>query len=75
MVKEFDNKLADSQATEVKPVRPEDFDFDKYEAYVKELNKTCAQFWQQKSGVVVYRRMRVAECFSFGCMSFLPLQV
>ena len=47
MVKEFDNKLADSQATEVKPVCPEDFDFNKYEAYVKELNKTCAQFWQK----------------------------
>ena len=66
MAKQFDNKKADSQATEVKPVRPEDFDFDRYEAYAAELNKGCAAFWQQKSGVAVYRRMRVAECFSYG---------
>ena len=67
MAKQFDNKLADSQATQVLPVKPENFDFDKYEAYAAGLNKTCADFWQQKSGVVVYRRIRVAECFSYGC--------
>jgi uroporphyrinogen-III decarboxylase len=67
MVKQFDNKLADSQATQVLPIKPENFDFDRYESYAAELNKTCANFWQQKSGVLVYRRMRVAECFSFGC--------
>jgi len=67
MAKQFDNKLADSQATQVLPVKPENFNFDQYEAYAAGLNKTCANFWQQKSGVVVYRRMRVAECFSFGC--------
>lgn len=67
MAKQFDNKKADSQATEVKPVRPEDFDFDRFEAYAAELNKGCAAFWKQKSGVMVYRRMRVAECFSYGC--------
>ncbi len=66
MAKQFDNKIADSQATEVTPVRPKDFDFDKYEAYAAGLNKGCAAFWQKKSGVMVYRRMRVAECFSFG---------
>jgi hypothetical protein len=63
----FDNQLADAQATQVFPVKPEDFDFAKYEAYASELNKTCASFWEQKSGVVVYRRMRVGECFSYGC--------
>jgi len=67
MAKQFDNKLADSQATQVLPVKPENFNFEKYEAYAAGLNKTCANFWQQKSGVLVYRRMRVAECFSFGC--------
>lgn len=67
MAKQFDNKLADSQATQVLPINPENFDYDKYEAYAAGLNKTCANFWQQKSGLVVYRRMRVAECFSYGC--------
>lgn len=67
MAKKFDNQLADAQATQVLPVKPKDFDFAKYEAYASELNQTCASFWQQPSGVVVYRRMRVGECFSFGC--------
>ena len=67
MAKKFDNQLADAQATQVLPVKPEDFDFAKYEAYARELNQTCASFWQQPSSVTVYRRMRVGECFSDGC--------
>lgn len=67
MAKKFDNLLADSQATKVAPVKPEDFDFERYESYAKELNKVCSEFWQQKSGAVVYRRVRVGECFSYGC--------
>ena len=63
----FNNQLADSQATQVEPVKAENFDYATYEAYAKELNKTCSTFWQEKAGVMVYRRMRVAECFSFGC--------
>ena len=27
----------------------------------------CRKFWQSESGVLVYRRMRVAEVFSYGC--------
>lgn len=68
MKKKFDNQLADSQATAVTPVAPEDFDFVAYETYAAELNKKCADFWgKQSQGVLVYRRMRVAECFSYGC--------
>jgi len=63
----FNNKLADSQATQVSPVKPENFDFSAYEAYSNELNKTCSTFWQEKTGILVYRRMRVGECFSYGC--------
>ena len=63
----FDNRLTDSQATQVLPVKPVDFDFDRYAAYVESLNPGCKAFWQQQSGVMVYRRMRVAECFSYGC--------
>ena len=67
MAKIFNNQLADSQATEVQPIKPENFDFEKYQDYAEELNKACSSFWEQESGVLVYRRMRVAECFSFGC--------
>lgn len=67
MQKQFNNSLADSQSTKVLPIKPENFDIECYEAYATELNKTCATFWQKKKGVVVYRRMRVAECFSYGC--------
>ena len=63
----FNNKLADSQATQVLPVKPENFDFSAYEAYAGELNKSCSTFWQEKTGILVYRRMRVGECFSYGC--------
>jgi len=67
MAKKFDNQLVDAQSTQVLPVKPENFDFDSYESYAAGLNGTCARFWQQESGVAVYRRMRVGECFSFGC--------
>jgi hypothetical protein len=64
---QFNNQLSDAQATQVEPIKPEDFDFGEYAAYADELNKECYTFWNAKSGVLVYRRMRVAECFSYGC--------
>ncbi len=66
-MKEFNINLTDAQATRVTPVRPEDFDFLEYVAYTEELNQRCTDFWNAESGVVVYRRMRVADCFSSGC--------
>jgi hypothetical protein len=66
-MKKFNNQLSDAQATQVTPIKPGDFDLEKYAAYVEILNNKCAAFWESSSGVVVYRRMRVAECFSFGC--------
>lgn len=66
-MKKFNTKIADSQATGILPVSPDNFDFEAYEAYAGSLNKRCADFWQAESGVLVYRRMRVAECFSYGC--------
>ncbi len=63
----FDNTLRDSQATDVEPIKPEDFDLQTYAEYVDELNLTCAEFQDKDSGILVYRRMRVAECFSSGC--------
>jgi hypothetical protein len=67
MAQTFNSNLADSQATQVAPIRPSVFDFDRYEAYCAALNQGCVEFWNKPSGVLVYRRMRVGECFSYGC--------
>src|ERR1035437_4677495 len=67
MIKKFDTELADAQATHVLPVKPGNFDFEKYEDYAAELNQTCSVVWQQQSGIAIYRRMRVGEWFSYGC--------
>ena len=66
-VQKFDYKLADSQATVVKPVSPELFDYQAYADYEASLFERCHAFWSADSGVLVYRRMRVAEVFSYGC--------
>lgn len=66
--KSFDTSISDSQATKVNPVDPKDFNFSAYEEYERSLLKRCDEFWKQKSeGVLVYRRMRVAEVFSYDC--------
>lgn len=66
-MKKFNIKIADSQATEVTPVKLEKFDFEQFAYYTQELNERCKRFWESESGVVVYRRMRIADCFSYGC--------
>ena len=66
-MKKFNIQLTDAQATKVKPVRPEDFDFHAYIDYAEKLNQKCMDFRTAGSGVVVYRRVRVADCFSSGC--------
>ena len=63
----FDLTSMDVQATPVKPVAPEDFDFDAYVDYEMSLQEKCRDFWQAQSGVLIHRRMRVAEVFSYGC--------
>jgi hypothetical protein len=63
----FDQASADVQATPVEPVAAEAFDFDAYADYESSLLARCRAFWADKSGVLVYRRMRVAEVFSYGC--------
>ncbi len=65
MAKKFDTSLADSQATLVDPATPDQFDFDMYADYEKSFHKRCRSFWQADSGVLVYRRVRVAEVFSY----------
>jgi hypothetical protein len=63
----FDTDVSDAQATAVKPVTPEEFDFAAYQEYERQLLQRCRSFWQADAGVLVYRRMRVAEVFSYGC--------
>ncbi|MBQ0062722.1 MAG: hypothetical protein KBS94_01685 [Prevotella sp.] len=78
MIDKFDNTKHDSQATSVTPISPERFDFEEYVAYQYPLEERCRQFTQADSGVLVYRRMRVAEVFAGGCSdmkSSLALQL
>lgn len=63
----FNYKLADSQATVVTPMEAKDFPFAAYAAYEAEREARCKAFWNGTAGVLVYRRMRVAEVFSYGC--------
>ncbi len=64
----FDYNLKDSQATAVEPMAIDKFPIEAYKEYEQELNKTCRRFWEDdKEGVLVYRRMRVADVFSAGC--------
>jgi len=63
----FDQTSVDVQATPAEPVKPEDFDFEAYSDYETSLLERCRDFWLADSGVLVHRRMRVAEVFSYGC--------
>ena len=65
----FDTTKNDAQATKVDPMKVVDFPFDAYQAYESELTGRCLEFVKAKSGVLVYRRMRVAEVFSYGCQN------
>lgn len=65
--KVFDTSKNDAQSTLVDPVKVSDFCFSEYAEYEQELNKRCDAFMKSSSGVLVYRRMRVAEVFSYGC--------
>ncbi len=63
----FDLSKNDSQATPVAPVPVNKFDFSRYQAHEAGLLERCNTFWENGSGVLVYRRVRVAEVFSYGC--------
>jgi hypothetical protein len=64
----FDYTLKDSQSTLVEPVQVGKFPVEEYQEYEELLNKRCRRFWREEDeGVLVYRRMRVADVFSAGC--------
>ena len=65
----FNYKSADAQATAVEPLAPERFPFEAYAEYESVSRERCRRFREANSGVLVYRRMRVRECFSSGCRS------
>jgi hypothetical protein len=65
--KSFDTSKRDAQATVVEPVKASDFCFEAYLEYEKTLAERCTNFMKNSSGVLVYRRMRIAEVFSYGC--------
>lgn len=68
MAKSFNINLPDSQATEIKPLPIENFNIEEYIEYEKSLLDRCQEFWNNKEeGVLVYRRMRVAEVFASDC--------
>lgn len=70
MSKNFDYKITDSQATAVTPVAPENFPYEEYARYERERREACREFRASSAGVLVYRRMRVGECFSAGCANY-----
>jgi len=63
----FDAGIADSQGTSVVPLSPDSFDIEKYADYEAALLEKNRQFWKADSGVLVYRRFRVPEVFSYSC--------
>jgi hypothetical protein len=65
--KSFDTSKKDAQATVVEPVKLSDFSLEAYLDYENSLAEGCRNFIKNPSGVLVYRRMRAAEVFSYGC--------
>ena len=63
----FDTSLRDSQSTAVTGVAPEAFDFDRYAEYAARQDEKVRRFTAADSGVLVYRRFRVAEVYGWEC--------
>lgn len=65
----FNVNLRDSQATQVRPIAPEGFDYAKYEAYEQEQLAKCSAFTAADEGLLVYRRFRADGVFFDKCRS------
>ena len=63
----FDTSLRDSQSTAVNALTPDQFDLDRYKAYADSQDKKVKAFLEAESGVLVYRRFRVAEVYGAEC--------
>ena len=63
----FDTSLRDSQSTAVTGIAPESFDLDRYAEYAAKQDAKVRKFMESDSGVLVYRRFRVAEVYGWEC--------
>ena len=63
----FDTSLRDSQSTAVSGIAPEAFDLDEYAEYAAKQDEKVRKFWAADSGILVYRRFRVAEVYGWEC--------
>ena len=63
----FDTSLRDSQSTPVQEMDPGAFDFERYAEYAAGQDKKVKAFLEADSGVLVYRRFRVAEVYGWEC--------
>ncbi|MCP4378176.1 MAG: hypothetical protein GY794_18630 [bacterium] len=57
----------DFQGTSVEPVAPSEFDYDAFGEHEAGYTRRCREFWESDSGVLVHRRFRVPEVYSYGC--------
>lgn len=63
----FDQTSVDVQATPADPITPEEFDFEAYEDHEASLLDRCRDFRLADSGVLVHRRVRIAQVLTYGC--------
>jgi len=63
----FDTSVADAQGIAVQPISLKDFDVEAYADYAEELDERCAHFWHDRKGILVCRRFRVPQVFSYAC--------
>ena len=63
----FDTSLRDSQSTAVNELAPDRFDLDAYAAYTAKQDEKVEKFLEADSGVLVYRRFRVAQVYGAEC--------
>ena len=61
------NTRSDAQGTPVEPLDPSAFDYDGFAEHEAVCTRRCREFWGSGSGVLVNRRFRVPEVYSYGC--------
>ncbi|MDD3338677.1 MAG: uroporphyrinogen decarboxylase family protein [Lachnospiraceae bacterium] len=66
----FNTLLRDSQGTKVQPVSVENFDLQGYAEYEAELLEKNKKFVEDKSGILVYRRVRADGVFYDKCRDY-----
>ncbi len=62
---EFDSSQIDAQGSTASPLSPDRFEAEAYRDYVLGLEQRCRAFASAASGVLVHRRFRVPEVFSW----------